>query len=228
MKNTRTVWTGWTMMAATVAAVVTYASVAAVADESVPADGTHVVASAPEQVTRPPVKIAVVRFSSAEGDMFTSCSITVAPLKDAGEQLSREIAGKLATWPEYTILDPESVWKAVEKHHLTRKGLENPDVLRKLAELTGADAVVVGEADGTTWSGNGRQGGSLYASFRMIATADAKVLWTVDGQVQDTESTGDLVAALAADTTSRLFAQLQASQGNSLLAMAVDDLDPQN
>jgi hypothetical protein len=111
---------------------------------------------------------------------------------------------------------------------LTRKGLENPDVLRKLAELTGADAVVVGEADGTTWSGNGRQGGSLYASFRMIATADAKVLWTVDGQVQDTESTGDLVAALAADTTSRLFAQLQASQGNSLLAMAVDDLDPQN
>lgn len=140
-------------------------------------------------------------------------------LKGAGEDLSREIADKLASWPEYTILDVETVWKVVQKHHLTRRGLDSPEVARKLAKLTGADAVVIGEADGTVWRGNGHEGGNLYASFRMLSTADARVLWAIDGQVQSTQSTGDLVTSLASDMTSRLFAQLQVAQGRGLVAM---------
>jgi hypothetical protein len=189
------------------------------ADEPQPVADTCVVASAPEHVTQPPVKVAVVQFSSAEGKPFTSCAVTVAPLKEAGDQLSRAVAMKLTAWPEYVVLDEDVVRKAVAKHHLAKQGLDTLEVVRKLAKLTGADAVVIGETDGTAWSGNGHEGGSLYASFRMLSTANAKVLWAVDGQVQDTRSTRDLVANLAADTTTRLFAWLQATQGGGLLAM---------
>lgn len=226
MTSVKTTWAGWMMAAAAAVAVVAHTPAASIAEEAAATDGVQVAATAPEQVSHPPAKVAVVQFSSAGGEAFTSCSIKVEPLKDSGSRLSREVAEKLATWPEYTIIDPDTVRKAVDKHHLTRKGLEDPEVVRKLAALTGADAVVVGETDGTTWNGNGRRGGSLYASFRMLSTADARVLWTVDGQAQDMESSSDLIAALAADMTSRLFAQLQAAQGRSLLAMSLDAPEP--
>lgn len=220
MTYRRTTRTRCAMATAVAGAVALVACMGVTADEVVAGAEARVIASAPEHISQPPVKVAVVRFASEEVKPFTSCSVTVASLKDAGAQLSRQVADKLAGWPEYTILDSEAVWKVVEKHHLTRAGLDNPEVARKLARLTGADAVVIGEADGTVWSGNGHQGGNLYASFRMLSTADAKVLWAVDGQVQDTESVGDLVADLVSDTTARLFAQLQASQGRGLVAMS--------
>jgi hypothetical protein len=178
-----------------------------------------VVSSTPDHVTHPPVKVAVLAFSSSEGESFTSCEVTVAPLKEAGEKFSQAVADKLGEWPEYLVIDQDIVNKAVKKHRLAKQGLDTPELARRLAQLTGADAVVIGETDGTAWSGRGHSGGSLYASFRMLSTVDAKVLWAIDGQVQDTQSSRDLVANLTADTMTRLFARLQAAQGGSLLAM---------
>lgn len=193
----------------------------AAADEVVTpsAAGASVVSSLPAGVTQPPVKIAVLPFASAGGTPFTSCSVTVAPMKDAGKRISGEVASKLAAWPEYEIIDQALVQRIAEKHHFDAKNLTDPEALRHFAQLTGASAIVTGEADGTVWSGNGHSGGNLFAAARMLSTTDGKTLWSVDGQSQSTTSQADLAPDLAANMTARLFAQLQESQSGRLLAM---------
>jgi hypothetical protein len=165
---------------------------------------------ADEAVASPaPVKVAVVDFSSARGGAFTSCNVTMTPLKDAGRDISSELSQRLATWSSYQILDRDEVQKAVQKCKLYKRGFFDRKALEKLAELTGADAVIVGQTEGNAWSGKGHAGASLYASAQMLSTYTGEVVWSIDGSVTDTQTSKNIVSELAGDMTERLYVKLQ-------------------
>lgn len=164
---------------------------------------------AAESATADAIRVAVVDFSSADGKAFTSCNVTLTPMHKAGGELSRYIAERLNAWPEYSVLDPAIVNRAIAKHKLARKGLNKPETLTRLADVTGVDAVVVGQTEGSSWKGKGHAGASLYASMQLVSTQTADVIWSIDGNLTDTRSRKNVVPDLACDLTERLYAQLQ-------------------
>ncbi len=166
------------------------------------------------------LRIAVVDFSAAFGRPFSSCDVKVTPLSDAGNQLSGAISERLGTWPEYAVIDREEVRKAVARYKLSKHGFSKPSSLLKLAEVLGADAVVLGQTEGSAWTGKGHEGGSLYASLQMVSTADQRVLWSIDGNTTSLTSSKDVVLDLAESLTKDLFAKLVEGGGvRPLLAM---------
>ncbi|MBL7115198.1 MAG: hypothetical protein ISS35_05475 [Kiritimatiellae bacterium] len=166
------------------------------------------------------IRVAVVDFASATGESFTSCDITVKPMDKAGPLFSEAVASRISDWSEYEIVDRDDVARVIKKHKLSKKGLASDDSLRKLSELLDVQLVLVGQTEGTAWSGKGHAGGSLYASIQMLSAVNADVLWSIDGSVTDVKSTRQLIPSLADDMTGRLYAEIQAVESvQSMLAL---------
>ena len=166
------------------------------------------------------IRVAVVDFASATGESFTSCDITVKPMDKAGPLFSEAVASRISDWSEYEIVDRDDVARVIKKHKLSKKGLSSDASLRKLSELLDVQLVLVGQTEGTAWSGKGHAGGSLYASIQMLSAVNADVLWSIDGSVTDVKSTRQLIPSLADDMTGRLYAEIQAVESvQSMLAL---------
>ena len=106
------------------------------------------------------------------------------------------------------MVDRKAVVGSLAGHRALSARIAKPEALREVGKLVGADAVVVGQTDGSAWSGNGHRGASLYASVQMVRVADGSVIWSIDGLVTDPQSQDQVVGALADDLASRLFTQL--------------------
>jgi hypothetical protein len=166
------------------------------------------------------IRVAVVDFSSAAGESFTSCNITMKSMDKAGPQFSEAVASRISDWSEYEIVDRDVVTRAITKYKLSKKGLHSEASLKKLAELLDVQLVLIGQTEGTAWSGKGHAGGSLFASIQMLSAVNADVLWSIDGSITDAQSSRQLVPSLADDMTGRLYAEIQAVESvQSMLAL---------
>ena len=173
------------------------------------------------------LRVAVVAFEAAEGNEFTSCGVTIMPMKDSGRVFSEAIANRLALWPDYEVLDYDAVQAVVTTRNLAKRGLHQAAMLEELAQLTGADAVLMGVTDGTVWHARGgSSGSSLYASMRMVSAADAEVMWTIDGTVTENAMAARQVCPqLAQSMLTELHARLERGTGEKKLLAAATKLD---
>jgi nucleotide-binding universal stress UspA family protein len=166
------------------------------------------------------LRVAVLTFTSAEGKAFTSCDVTVTPLRNAGQELSREIGRRLALDKGVEVVEDSVLKRHVAEHRLAKRGVLDEEAILRLAELVDADIVVIGQTDGTRWGGHGHAGASLFAALQLLSRVDRKVTWSNDDFVQNTGSADEVVPMLAEKMMPALLAQVSRSVDSGLLALA--------
>jgi TolB-like protein len=119
--------------------------------------------------------IAVVDFTDLQGHV-----------NELGRFIAEEMSGNMTSQSQgFDILDRNHMKKILEEQKLSLSGLMDPDAIKKIGKLAGADVIIAGTI--TPF------GDSIRVSCKAIDTATAKVIGSARGDIAKTATIADLL-----------------------------------
>ncbi|MEM7230918.1 MAG: CsgG/HfaB family protein [Planctomycetota bacterium] len=161
-------------------------------------------AKAPEKDLR----VAVLDFETKEGKEYNDGLTNFKPDANAGPRLAEVVATKLVGLPKHVLIERSRLEEVRKELELQQEDLVGEN-LKKLGKLAGADAIVLGSAEGTYLNNAFGWANQLRASFRLVDIEAGSVLWSVDGHIYDTNSSSDVYVMLTLDAFGQLKSKIE-------------------
>ncbi|NPU83781.1 MAG: hypothetical protein HPY65_04770 [Syntrophaceae bacterium] len=119
--------------------------------------------------------IAVVDFTDLQGQV-----------NELGRFIAEEMSGNITSQsPKFDVLDRNHIKRLLEEQKLSMSGLMDPNAIRKIGKLAGADVIITGTI--TPF------GDSIRVSCKAIDTKSAKVVGSARGDIAKTATIADLI-----------------------------------
>jgi TolB-like protein len=120
-----------------------------------------------------------------KADVKTIATLDFVDLQGNSSQLGRFLADEISTdlvmaKKRFTVVDRANLKKIMQENKLTASGLVDPDNAKKLGQIAGVDAIVIGTITPLDKS--------IRVAIKVIATDTAKIIAAARGQITKTPS----------------------------------------